>query len=589
MNKEAILHIPMSQFAFPLSENRVVFRLRTKKNDIAECFIFYGDRSCQKTPVDFFSLQMEKIAYDEIFDWYEIEFKSPFKRICYYFYLKDLNDSVIFYYGDQFSNHLENERSYYFQLPYLHRSDLITNPDWISNLKVYNIFPDSFATGKRHISGNPIIKAYHDKITRGKQGGTIKGIIENLDYIKDLGFNCIYLNPIFVAGEYHKYDLIDYYDIDPCFGSKDDFKTLVNKIHEQGMKIIIDGVFNHCGWHFFAFEDVVKNGKNSKYWTWFYRLEEPVKIPDNYETIPSYECFGYERKMPKLATDKIEVQNYFCEVGKYWVKEMDIDGWRLDVASEVNDFFWREFRKTVKDAKEDCILIGEVWETANHWLDGSIFDSTMNYDFRRYCKEFFADSCSASTFNGYITSMLMRYRWPTLLSQLNLLDSHDVSRFYSVCKENKKAYHLALVFLMTFCGIPCLFYGDELCLSGVEEKDYRQSMPWEKLKDQKNTKTIEFLRLLTNLRSKEEALQKGVFKTVKADKDNNLFIYQRILKNEDIKEDQKNINIFLNNDNYSHEISFCTNSIVLLSEGFEEKNNSKGSLSKYGFLIIKEK
>jgi len=583
MNKEAILHIPISQFAYYLSESRVVFRLRTKKNDISKCFLFYGDRSCRKTPVDFIPVKMEKKAFDELFDWYEVDFTSRYKRICYYFQIKSIDGYEIYYYGDQFYNYLSDERSYYFQLPYLHRDDIIKLPNWVPNLMVYNIFPDSFATGKRYISNKPLKKSYKGKITVSKKGGTINGINENLDYIKALGFNCVYLNPIFTAGEYHKYDLIEYYDIDPCFGTKKDFKTLVDTIHKNGMKIIIDGVFNHCGWHFFAFEDVVKNGKNSKYWSWFYRLEEPVIVPKNYETIPSYECFGYERKMPKLATDNLEVKEYFCKVGEYWVKEFDIDGWRLDVASEINDSFWREFRNRIKKIKASCLLIGEVWETANHWLDGSIFDSTMNYDFRRYCKSFFVDSCSSSTFNSYITSMLVRYRWPTLLSQLNILDSHDVSRFYSLCNQDKNKYHLALVFLMTFCGIPCLFYGDELCLSGIQEDYYRQSMPWEKVKEPNIKNDLEFLHSLLNLRNEEKALQEGVFKTLMADNDNHLLIYKRNLKN------KKGIIIFLNNDDYSHEIKIDINSKVLLSEGFERKSNLKGSLSGFGFLIIKEK
>ncbi|MDD4083372.1 MAG: alpha-amylase family glycosyl hydrolase, partial [Sphaerochaetaceae bacterium] len=171
----------------------------------------------------------------------------------------------------------------------------------------------------------------------------------------------------------------------------------------------------------------------------------------------------------------------------------------------------------------------------------------------------------------------------------NLLDSHDVSRFYSVCKENKKAYHLALVFLMTFCGIPCLFYGDELCLSGVEEKDYRQSMPWEKVKDPKNNKDLEFLHSLLNLRNNEKTLQEGVFTTLRADNENHLLIYERNLKNKDFKKNEKGIVIFINNDDYSHKIKVNINSEVLLSEGFERNNNLKGSLSGFGFLIIKEK
>lgn len=226
------------------------------------------------------------------------------------------------------------------------------------------------------------------QITHGKLGGTIRGITENLDYIRDLGFNCIYINPIFVAGEYHKYDLIDYFHIDPCFGTDEDFRNLVSTCHALGMRVIIDGVFNHVGWHFFAFEDVIEKGETSAYKDWFYGLQFPVQRPATGDEYPTYECFGYERMMPKTNTENPEVIRYFCDVGQYWVREFDIDGWRLDVASEINDAFWRAFRAAVKEAKPDCLLIGEVWESAQHWLNGDMFDSTMNYDFRKHCRRF---------------------------------------------------------------------------------------------------------------------------------------------------------------------------------------------------------
>lgn len=153
--------------------------------------------------------------------------------------------------------------------------------------------------------------------------------------------------------------------MDPCFGTNEDFKELVDTFHENGIRVIIDGVFNHCGWKFFAFEDVVRKGEKSQYKNWFYGLTFPVIRPDDPEEYPGYECFGYERMMPKLNTANPEVEEYFCRVGRYWVEKFHIDGWRLDVASEVNDGFWRRFRREVKKINPEAILIGEVWESAN--------------------------------------------------------------------------------------------------------------------------------------------------------------------------------------------------------------------------------
>lgn len=524
MKYEAMLHIPMSQYAFGLDETHVVFRLRAARNDLKRCTLVYGDRSCRRTPVDYFCAEMEKVCQDNLFDWWEVTLETHIKRLCYGFRLVDQMDGTTLYYGDQFNGALTDDRSEYFQLPYNHRADRADIPAWMQDAIVYNIFPDSFATAEGMITGQPTVFSWKGESVRGKLGGTIRGIMENLSYIKDMGFNCIYMNPIFVAGEYHKYDLIDYFHIDPAFGTDKDFKELVQRAHRMGVRVMIDGVFNHVGWKSAAFKDVISKGKASEYWNWFFRLQEPVTIPDRMEDYPAYECFGYERMMPKLATDHPAVQAYFCHVGVHWVQEYDIDGWRLDVASEVNDSFWRAFRSAVKAAKPDCALIGEVWETASHWLDGSMFDSTMNYDFRRHCRRFFAlQDMDAQTFNGRVTDMLMRYRRQIAYGQLNLLDSHDVSRFLSLCNQDINRMKLAVLFQMTFVGMPCVFYGDEKGMTGVLEEEYRQPMPWSNAGGELQA----FYRKAAHLRQQYAALRQGSFRMLFAQCGGGLYHYAR--------------------------------------------------------------
>lgn len=524
MKYEAMLHIPMSQYAFGLDETHVVFRLRVARNDLKRCTLVYGDRSCRRTPVDYFCAEMEKVCQDNLFDWWEVTLETHIKRLCYGFRLVDQMDESTLYYGDQFNDALTDDRSEYFQLPYNHRADRADIPAWMQDAIVYNIFPDSFATAEGMITGQPTVFSWKGESVRGKLGGTIRGIMENLSYIKDMGFNCIYMNPIFVAGEYHKYDLIDYFHIDPAFGTDKDFKELVQRAHRMGVRVMIDGVFNHAGWKSAAFKDVISKGKASEYWDWFFRLQEPVTIPDRMEDYPAYECFGYERMMPKLATDHPAVQAYFCHVGVHWVQEYDIDGWRLDVASEVNDSFWRAFRSAVKAAKPDCALIGEVWETASHWLDGSMFDSTMNYDFRRHCRRFFAlQDMDAQTFNGRVTDMLMRYRRQIAYGQLNLLDSHDVSRFLSLCNQDINRMKLAVLFQMTFVGMPCVFYGDEKGMTGVLEEEYRQPMPWSNAGGELQA----FYRKAAHLRQQYAALRQGSFRMLFAQCGGGLYHYAR--------------------------------------------------------------
>lgn len=507
MNFEAIQHIPMSQQAHGIDPNHVVFRLRAGRDDLKHCTLFYADRACRLTPVIFSSVEMQVEAQDEWFDYFQVILESPYKRICYYFELDDGTQKLL-YYGDFFTDHRVDDRSEYYQLPFNHPADIAAPPAWAQDAVVYNIFPDSFATGRRFISGKSSEKEWNGQITRGKLGGTLRGVIENLDYIQELGATCIYMNPIFAAGEYHKYDLLDYHHIDPCFGTDEDFRQLVNDGHARGMRVIIDGVFNHVGWNFFAFDDVVRNGENSKYKNWFYHLQFPVERPEDPETYPTYECFGYERMMPKTNTCNPEVQEYFCEVGRYWVREFDIDGWRLDVASEINDGFWRAFRQAVKEEKAECILIGEVWETAQHWLNGDIFDSTMNYDFRKHCRRFFAEqSIDAAEFDARVTNMRMRYKLPVLYAQLNLLDSHDVSRFYSLCEKDPARMQLAVLFQMTFTGIPSVFYGDERGIYGLQEAEYRHEMTW----SQEPPPLAEFYKKAMHLRTEHPALCRGSY------------------------------------------------------------------------------
>ena len=568
MNKSAILHIPMSQYAYGMDESHVVIRLRTAKDDLRKCTLYYGDRACRKTPVIFTKVEMKIMAQAPLYDYYEVVLENPYKRLCYYFELDDGTEKIL-YYGDCFCETTVDDRSEYYQLPFNHRADIVNPPKWAQDAVIYNIFPDSFATGKEKVSGQASQKQWEGQTVCGKLGGTIRGITENVSYIKKLGLNAIYINPVFAAGEYHKYDLIDYFHIDPCFGTNEDFKELVETFHANGIKVIIDGVFNHCGWKFFAFEDVVQKGQQSAYKDWFYGLQFPVIRPDNGEDYPNYECFGYERLMPKLNTANLQVQEYFCKVGRYWVEEFHTDGWRLDVASEVNDGFWRKFHEEVKAVNPEAILIGEVWESANHWLDGTIFDSAMNYDFRKHCKRFFAEgSVDAAEFDGRVTDMRMRYRKQTVYAQLNILDSHDVSRFLSVCGEDRKKYKLAIVFQMCFPGIPSVFYGDELGVTGIREEEYRQPMPWGR-----QDELYVFFEQVIGMRKQQKALTQGDYHTLNAVAGSRFYGFERTYE-------KQRVMIFLNMEEAKMTCSIPENAEILMQEGWKDN-----ILDPYGYVV----
>lgn len=466
---------------------------------------------------------MEKVASDLIFDIYEATFESPYTRVCYYFELID-SDEHLFLFGDIFSRRLPSERSEYYQYPFMRREEISAVPEWLEHAIVYNIFPDSFATSRRNISDAADEVEWENGLKlKSRLGGTIKGITENLDYISEMGFNCLYLNPVFVAGEYHKYDILDYHHISPNLGTDEDFDELVRQAHSRGMRIIIDGVFNHCSWYFFAFDDVVRSGENSRYKDWFYDLKFPVIRPENENEPPTYSCFAYERKMPKLNSSNPEVLDYFVGVGTYWIEKHHVDGWRLDVANEVSRDFWRAFKHATRAVDPKSVMIGEIWESAESWLQGDMFDSTMNYDFRKNCRDFFGtEVINATEFDARVTQMNYRYPSGILRGQLNLLDSHDVNRFFSYCRGDIRRLRLAEIFLFMVPGVPCVFYGDELGMNGDTEYTLRGPMPWtDATYDER-----EFFKKLISLRSNNETLIYGKYRKLFTD-DKGLYVFER--------------------------------------------------------------
>lgn len=497
MNPATIFHRPMSEYAFALDDTHYIFRLRTGKGEAESVRFYYADRAVMTPKLQFAPLSMEKFRTDRYFDWYEIRLETRFERIAYYFELQN-GVETLFYYGDCYEMAGTPTRADYFQLPFNHRADRFAAPAWTRDAVVYNIFPDSFAAGKRLApNGAPPCR-----------GGTVRGVTENLDYIASLGFNCIYLNPIFAARSYHRYDTLDYYRIDPHMGAEDDLRDLVRRAHALGIRVILDGVFNHVSSDHPFFRDVLEKGRASRYYSCFYALPETPRLPAAGE-LPGYTCFSYVADMPKTNTADPFLRQYFCDVGAYWVRKFDVDGWRLDVANELDDGFLRAFRASVKAAKSDALIVGEVWENAAHYLVGDMLDSAMNYDFRRYCRRFFAEqTVDAETFDTNVSTLLLRYNENALFAQLNLLDSHDVSRFLSLCGGKTERMELAVLLQMTFPGMPCVFYGDEKGLCGESEPEYRRPMAWDA-----SSPLEEAYRRMIALRKTHPALRYGSFHT----------------------------------------------------------------------------
>jgi len=523
MNYEAIYHSTDSSYCHALDKNTVVIRLRAKRGDLEQCIVCYGDRVCPEEMVRVESAKMRLAASDRFFDYFEAVLHVRITRLCYYFILSDGRTSV-YYYGYDFHDRLGSNRNQYFQLPYIREEDIADVPEWAKRAVIYQIFPDSFASAERSLTGTGReIQIEGDPAVRSKSrlGGTLGGIVDNIGYLEDLGINCIYLTPIFTAGEYHKYDTIDYFSVDPCLGDMKTLKELVARCHSSGIRVILDGVFNHCGAGFFAFRDVLEKGEASKYKDWFFIKSFPVNFDE-----PNYECFAYVRNMPKLNTGNSEVVEYLTNVGVYWIKEADIDGWRLDVANEVDHGFWRHFRKAVRAVKPDAFLVGEVWYDAPEWLSGDQFDSLMNYSFLYTCTDFFAKRViNVKQFSDRIGYLLMRYRKNVQYAQMNLLDSHDVPRFLSQAGGDVRRLKLAVLFMMTHVGAPCIFYGDEKGLDGMAEIEYRKPMQWDDTEYSKDIRN--YYKKLISIRKDNMDLMLGDYVARDADIGKNILVFTR--------------------------------------------------------------
>lgn len=513
MEKAAVLHRPYSEYCFALTATRLVIRLRAKRGDLASCHLYYGDRMDPHTPIAITKIEMIIKYQDEIFEYFEATFDINITRVCYYFELIDSQGETIYYYNHAFHQDVVLNRQLYYNFHYVRSEDIPTVPDWAKDAIIYQIYPDSFATKERSISGIGMQVLNQDgSISTSKFGGTLEGITQNLDYLEELGINCIYLTPIFKSLSWHKYDTVDYLEVDPCLGSKSDLKELVRACHKKKIKVILDGVFNHSSPEFFAFKDVLEKGANSAYVDWFYIKSFPIMRGEH----PNYECFAYVDTMPKLNTGNEEVKKYILNVATYWIKEFDIDGWRLDVANEVDLDFWREYRKAVRSIKKDALLIGEIWDDAHVFLQGEQFDSAMNYNLYFACRDFFAEqSITPKQFSDRIQYLLTRYKTQIQEVQMNLIDSHDVSRFLSLVQEDKRRLKLGVLFLLTHVGMPMVFYGDEQGLSGIEEINYRRPMKWNQIHGDLFT----YYQKLIRLRKENRDLMLGEYKTLVANED----------------------------------------------------------------------
>ncbi|MTH54683.1 alpha-glycosidase [Bacillus mangrovi] len=519
MNKYAVYHLPDVPYAYPKDDHTLTVRLRAARGDLKKCVIRYKDRYDWTS--SFYIKEMKLKESTGLFAFFEANVQLERNRYRYYFELTDQEGNLLFYDERGFRTHdLEKNEMTAFQYAYIAEADVYEQPEWHGKSVVYQIFPDRFHNGDPSINP-PGTQAWGSEITAAsKFGGDLQGIMDKLDYLEDLGVTVVYMTPVFPSSSNHKYNTADYFSIDPQFGSLETAKELIRKCHEKGMKVIFDAVFNHTGSDFFAFKDLLENQENSRYKDWYFADSYPVSE----EKINYYTFAVGIPEMPKLNTSNPEVRDYLLNVAEFWIKDAGIDGWRLDVSDEVDHEFWRAFRKRVKAANPEAVIIGEIMHESSAFLKGDQMDSIMNYPFKGAMADFFGTrTILAEEFDDILTYNRTIYMDSVTRQMWNLVGSHDTKRFMTECGEREASMRLAAAFQFAYIGVPYIYYGDELGLSGGEEPQSRNCMIWDE--KERNGDLLEFFKKLIHIRKSSKALTSGTYRTLYAKE--NLFMMMR--------------------------------------------------------------
>jgi neopullulanase len=435
----------------------------------------------------------------------------------------------------------------------------IDTPAWVRDAVFYQVFPDRLArSGRVHAPGD--LEPWDAEPTvDGFKGGDLYGVVAHLDRLQRMGVTALYLNPVFSSASNHRYHTDDYFSVDPLLGGNAALQTLLDEAHSRDMRVVLDGVFNHSGRGWLPFHHVAEVGIRSPYRDWFY-LSEAVKagsrplipFPDertrarvgswseHTDTVPgqrSREVFGYEAwwdlpALPKINLGDPHARGHILDVAEYWVR-FGIDGWRLDVPEEVEGGFWREFRTRVRAVNPEAYLVAEIWHHKPEWLQGDMFDAFMNYPLTHAIIGFAAQDhldLEVPLPHEYV-GRLGRFDgaglWQRLQEldevnrpevtavQLNLLGSHDTPRLRTFCGGDLDAVRLASLLQLTLPGAPCIYYGDEIGMSGSMDPACRRAFPadsaeWER-------EPYGWIADLANLRHSSPAFRDAELQLLRAD------------------------------------------------------------------------
>ena len=540
MNFAAIIHEPKSRMSYAFNEETIQLRIKIAKNDADKVTVRAVDpfnwAPCKDNP-EVYAFDVDSIVDIPMVKEYTTQYHDVWfanisgflwARIRYGFIIEGSEEKYFFgchYTADLMANEKEAENVWnYFNFPYINNEDIYQAPKWVEDTIWYQIFPYSFSA-----DGNECDDNHH---------GTLEGIIKKLDYIREMGFNGIYFTPIFKSPSAHKYDTTDYFHIDESFGTNEIFEKLVTQAHKRGIRIMLDAVFNHCGYEHSFWQSVLKDGKASPYYDCFYIIDKDKAPQDTIwqdgRQCCNYRTFAFEPSMPKWNTGNKLVREYLIEAAVFWTEKYHIDGWRLDVSNEVSHDFWREFRKAVKTVNPELYILGENWDNSMPWLAGDQFDAVMNYEFMDPVWNFIGIQSpgkerkrviNAEQFKNAIGELMASYPKPLTQMMFNLLESHDTCRLITVCKNRMAAAKLAYVIQMTFAGCPSIYYGGEVGMTGGEN-DNRKPMYWSGI-SRENLELKAHIRKLIHIRKAYSCCKSTQMQWLCADNPSGTLIYEK--------------------------------------------------------------
>lgn len=514
MELGAIYHRTSDHYCYPLNESELIINLKTGY-DVEKVYIHQGDPYLAGIMggEEKWQGEREEICFKKRLKnhlWWTTTLKPRYKRCKYYFELHT-KEACVYYFEDGFYSEAEMNQPgktlSYFIFPWMNEADIFRTPGWVNETVWYQIFPERFCNGD---TGNDPQWVKPWKCEKpglwDYYGGDLRGIIEKLPYLQELGITGLYLTPVFEADSNHKYNTKDYRKVDPQFGTNEELKELVRLAHEKGIRIMLDGVFNHTGTDIAPWQDVLIKGQDSPYADWYMIHKWPVEHGRDTRD-GRYDSFAFAENMPKLNTNHPEVIAYLLDIVRFWMEEFEIDGLRLDVGNEVSHRFLKELRRMTKAVKPDFYLLGEIWHDAMEWLRGDEYDAVMNYPLAGGISDFWLyKDWEKVQFEYAINRCFTTYMQQTNDVLFNLLDSHDTNRLMDKVRD-KDVFYQQLAVLFTMPGSPCIYYGTEIGMEGGYDPDCRRCMPWEAIEAGKYDEEIEEMKTLIALRKSHPAFR----------------------------------------------------------------------------------